>query len=125
MMPAICEKLVVNTTLKCLDLSMNLIKQTGVKLLAAAIRANSVLELLGLGTMGLTIEDLRPLLSEFGKIKLPETEAKLLQEKIKERDAIIEKNKKGRGKKEEPVPKINRMEQDDRGTCYEVRKEFF
>ncbi len=121
----ICEKLARNTTLKCLDLSMNQLKSPGIKLLAAAIHSNFTLELLGLGSMGLTIEDLAPLFKEFGKIKLNEEEAKLLKEKMKERDMIVEKNKKSRGKKEEPVPKVNRMECNEKGECYEIRKEKF
>ncbi len=124
-MPQICEKLATNTTLKCLDLSMNHIGGKGIKTLSGALRTNSTLELLGLGSMGLTLEDLQPLLNEFGKVKLSPEEAEALKARIKERDAIVEKNKKFKGKKEEPVPQVNRLEQDDQGNCFEVRKENF
>jgi hypothetical protein len=124
-MPTLCEKLVANTTLKCLDISMNALKAKGINLLAAALRENTSLEFLGVGSMKLTIEDLRPLLLEFGKKKLTAEEAVALEAKIKERDTIVEKNKKLKGKKEEPVPKVNPLLSDDQGNKFEVKKESF
>jgi len=124
-MPRICEKLNENTTLKCLDLSMNKITGEGIKLLAASVRKNVSLELLGVGSMELTIEELEPLLLEFGKVGISEEEVKDLEAKIAERNTIVEKNKKAKGKKQEPVPIVNDLEKDDKGNYYEIRKPNF
>ena len=37
----------------------------------------------------------------------------------------MEKNKKAKGKKEEPVPKVPNMTKDDQGNAYVIRKEHF
>lgn len=124
-MPPICERLGNNNTLKCLDLSMNKLQAEGVKLLADALRKNNSLELLGVGSMDLTIEELEPLLMEFGKVQITEEEGKELEAKIAARDAIVEKNKKAKGKKQEPVPVVNSLEKDDDNNYYEIRKPNF
>ena len=121
----LCKKLTTNTSLKGLDLSLNVFKQQGVKHLVEALKQNFTMEYLGLASMNLTISDLQPLLAEFGKIKITPEEATELQQKIKERDAILEKNKKSKGKKEEPVPKVPNMVQDDQGNSFVVKKEHF
>ena len=71
------------------------------------------------------MSDFRPLFEEIGKFKLTTEEAEQLQQRIKERDAIVEKNKKAKGKKEEPVPKVPNMVQDDQGNAYVIKKEHF
>eukprot|EP00826_Nyctotherus_ovalis_P008632 TRINITY_DN12242_c0_g1_i3.p2 TRINITY_DN12242_c0_g1~~TRINITY_DN12242_c0_g1_i3.p2 ORF type:complete len:181 (-),score=70.65 TRINITY_DN12242_c0_g1_i3:89-631(-) len=124
-MPPIYEKLVANNTLKCLDLSMNKLQAEGIKLLAKAVRKNTSLELLGVGSMDLTIEELEPLLMEFGRVRITEEEGKELEAKIAARDAIVEKNKKVKGKKQEPVPVVNSLEKDDDNNYYEIRKPNF
>ena len=79
-MEPICDKLKSNTTMKCIDFTMNHITTEGLKLLKEALRENTGLELLGLGSMKFTIEDLEPILMEFGKVQITEEEAKNLEE---------------------------------------------
>lgn len=122
-MAPICANLTANTTLRCLDLSMNVFKQPGILHLAKAIKENDTLELLGIGSMNLTIDDLQPFLNEFCKKKVTPEEAKVLQEKKIEKEAIIEKNKKG--KEKIPIPRVNNIVQDEQGNFYEILKENF
>jgi len=123
-MEIICEK-IKTSKLKCLDLSLNTFRQKSIKPLIDAIKENTSLEYLGLAGLELSINDLKPLLDEFGKFKLTPEEAEELEKKIKERDTIIEKNKKKKGKNEEPVPKVNNMTKDDQGNAYVLKKELF
>ncbi len=111
--------------LKCLDLSLNIFGQRGLAAIVEGVKDNYVLEYLGFASLGFTISDLRPLLGEFGKFKLTPEETEALQQRIKERDAIVEKNKKAKGKKEEPVPQVPNMAQDELGNSYVLKKEQF
>ena len=82
-MEPICDKLKSNTTMKCIDFTMNHITTEGLKLLKEALRENTGLELLGLGSMKFTIKDLEPILMEFGKVQITEEEAKNIEEEAK------------------------------------------
>jgi len=104
---------------------MNRITSSGIKIFCDALRKNTSLELLGFGSMNLAIAELKPLLYEFGRMKLSLEDGQKIQELAKERDAIIEKNKKKKGKNEDPVPKVNKFDVDESGNVFEIRKENF
>ena len=85
------------------------------------------MEYLGLGSMNLSIKELEPLLLEFGKCQISEEEGKLIEEKMEERDKIIERNSKvkDRKKKLEPVPEAIKFEKDEKGGYYKILKPNF
>ena len=74
---------------------------------------NRTLEYLGLAKNSLTTEDVAPLLGNMGKVLFAPEQVEAHQEKIKQRNAIIEKNKKLKQQKkpEEPVPIVDNIEQ--------------
>jgi len=121
-MVAICEKL-KTSTLKSLDLSLNKFTQKSIALLAKALGENNILEALALANLDLNIKDFEVLLEEFGKSPISAEQAAELQQKIAERDAIVAKNKKAKGKKIEAVPIVPGLVQDDQGNFYIVKKE--
>jgi len=115
----ICENLKETHPLKVLDISYNKITAASVETLRDLITSyNKNLEFIGLAKNNLTFEDLEPLLSAIGKKPFPEDEADAHVKKMKDRDAIIEKNKKLKASKkpEEPVPILDDIEQQDDGT---------
>lgn len=105
--------------LKVLDISYNKISAATIESLRELIcEYNKTLEFIGLAKNNLSIEDLQPLLDSIGKKPFPEEEADAHIKKMKERDAIIEKNKKLKASKkpEEPVPLIDDIEQTEDGS---------
>eukprot|EP00826_Nyctotherus_ovalis_P014980 TRINITY_DN14220_c0_g1_i5.p1 TRINITY_DN14220_c0_g1~~TRINITY_DN14220_c0_g1_i5.p1 ORF type:complete len:203 (+),score=46.76 TRINITY_DN14220_c0_g1_i5:643-1251(+) len=113
-METMCERL-KSSKVKCLDISMNCFGAKGVAMLGEAMKENVALEYLGLPGLNITIADLKPLLDEFGSFCVEPEELDELKKKIKERDAIIAKNEKSKGKKVEPVPKLPSITQDAQG----------
>ena len=60
---------------------------------------------------GLTSADMGPILEHFGRVPFPLDEVENHKVKLKERDAIIEANKKTKGKKpDQPVPIMDNIE---------------
>ena len=84
---------------------------------------NKTLEFIGLAKNNLTMADLQPLIDCMGKKPFPEEEADAYLKKMKERDAIVEKNKKLKASKkpEEPVPLLDNIEQQDDGSWMMVQ----
>jgi Ran GTPase-activating protein (RanGAP) involved in mRNA processing and transport len=123
-MIAICDKL-KTSTLKSLDLSLNKFTQKSIALLANTLKENVILEALGLAGLNLNLKDFEVLLEEFGKFPISAEQAAELQQKITERDAIITKNKKAKGKKVEVVPIVPGLIQDEQGNACVVKKETF
>lgn len=122
-MVAICERLKASA-LKSLDLSLNKLTQKSIALLAETLKENTALEFLGLAGLNLCIKDFEVLLNEFGKFPITPEEAAILQQRITERDAIVAKNKKAKGKKVEAVPTVPRLVQEEQG-AFVARKEEF
>lgn len=76
------------------------------------LETNRTLEYLGLAKLSLNDEDVEQIIDKIGKITFPTDQAEAHLAKIKQRDQIIEKNKKLKGKKgEEPVPILDNIEQ--------------
>ena len=128
-MEPICDKLKSNTTMKCIDFTMNHITTEGLKLLKEALRENTGLELLGLGSMKFTIKDLEPILMEFGKVQITEEEAKNIEEEAKAKaqkvkEAATAKGKKGAQKGAE-APLASTIEHDENNNYYDNRKDKF
>lgn len=72
---------------------------------------NRSLEYLGLAKNGLTSADIAPMLEHFGRFPFPADQVAAHQAKLKERDAIVEANKKTKGKKPDvPVPVVDNLE---------------
>lgn len=60
---------------------------------------------------GLTSVDMEPILENFGRQPFPVSEVENHKIKLKERDAVIEANKKTKGKKPDlPVPVVDNIE---------------
>jgi hypothetical protein len=108
---AIASAIIGNSTLRCLDLSRNRITKAGVDKLAEALDSNRTLEYLGLACNDLVKEDVLGFLQVFGKNPFPGELVEEHLKKVKERDQIIDKNKKAKGKSEVPVPKVDAIEQ--------------
>lgn len=68
---------------------------------------------MGLSKLNLSTEDVTPLFGLLGKFPFPADEVEGHLKKLKERDVIVEKNKKLKSQKkpEEPVPVLDNIEQ--------------
>jgi Ran GTPase-activating protein (RanGAP) involved in mRNA processing and transport len=111
-----------NKTLKVLDLSHNDFSGKCVQqCLKQVFESNRSLEYVGLAKNNLQSGDVQPLLKCFGRQPFPAENVPAYQLKIKERDAILEKNKKLKASKkpEEIVPLVDALEsktiKDDTG----------
>lgn len=73
---------------------------------------NRTLEYLGLAKNNLETADMIPIIKSFGRYPFPADQVNAYLNKLKERDAIIEKNKKLKASKkpEEPVPVMDQIE---------------
>lgn len=101
-----------NKALKVLDISYNHF-DAGVlgQEISEVLEVNRSLEYLGLAKNGLTSSHVTPILEHFGRVPFPADQVTAHQAKIKERDAIIEQNKKTKGKKPDvPVPVVDAIE---------------
>lgn len=120
----ICDNLKENTTVKVLDVSYNNLTKTTIDNFRELIcEHNKTLEFIGLAKNNLKLTDIQELLASIGKKPFPEEEAEAYIKKMKERDAIIEKNKKMKAAKkpEEPVPLIDDIEQQEDGSWMMVQ----
>jgi hypothetical protein len=106
-----------NHFLKVIDISYNKITKESVEHFKDLTEHNKSIEFIGLAKNDLTMADLQPLLDCIGKQPFPEEEADAHLKKMKERDTIIEKNKKLKASKkpEDPVPLIDDIEQQEDG----------
>jgi hypothetical protein len=102
-----------NRTCKVLDLSYNTFSGEALSDFVSVFEANRTLEYLGLAKNGFQVADVKPLLDCMGKVEFAPEQVDIHQNKIKERNAIIEKNKKLRSQKkpEEAVPIVDNLEQ--------------
>ena len=73
---------------------------------------NRTLEYVGLAKNNLETADIVPIIKSFGRHPVPNDQVQAYTAKLKERDAIIEKNKKLKASKkpEEPVPVMDLIE---------------
>jgi Ran GTPase-activating protein (RanGAP) involved in mRNA processing and transport len=104
----------MNRNLKVLDLSYNNFSGEAVREMAAVFEINRNLEFVGLAKNNLTSEDVMPLLKCFGRAVFPTEKVAQHQQELKNREAIIEKNKKLKASKkpEEPVPVLDNLESE-------------
>ena len=74
--------------------------------------ANRTIEYLGLSKLGLSNEQILPILESVGRFTFPEDQVEYQLAEIKKRDAVIEKNKKLKASKkpEESVPQVDNIE---------------
>lgn len=85
-----------NKTLKVLDISYNTFNETLIQDFIPVFETNRTLEYLGLAKNNLTTEAVKPLLKCMGKLEFSADQVEAHQEKIKQRNTIIEQNKKKR-----------------------------
>ena len=85
-----------NSTIKVLDVSSNpgLSPNKIVDSISQVLDGNRTLEYFGLSKLRLTTEVVRPLFGLIGRFSFPEDKVAEQQALLKERDTIIEKNKK-------------------------------
>jgi len=104
-----------NISLKSLDLYGNLITGAGVNQLKALIETSSGLEYIGLAKNHIgSWDDVREWLEGFGKFPITIEEVEAYRLKEKEKEVIVQKNLKNKGKKgyiDEPVPFLHPITQ--------------
>ncbi len=103
----------MNKTLKVLDLSYNSFSGKAVgQEFTSVFETNRTLEYLGLAKNNLESADITSLMRCFGKFPFPADQVVAYQTKLKDRDALIEKNKKLKAAKkpEDPVPVMDQIE---------------
>jgi len=104
-----------NKTLKVLDVSYNpkAFTEESMKAMYEMLDTNRSLEYLGLAKNGLKNSHIEAVASYIGRMPFPSDQVDGHLAKIKQRDQILEKNKKLKNSKkpEEPVPIIDNIEQ--------------
>lgn len=103
-----------NQSIKVLDISSNYgISGSVIEGFAEVMASNRTIEYLGLSKLGLSNDQILPLLESVGRFPFPEDQVENQLAEIKKRDAVIEKNKKLKASKkpEEPVPQVDNIEQ--------------
>lgn len=103
----------MNKSLKVIDLSYNSFSGKAVSHeLTSVFETNRTLEYVGIAKNNLETTDVVPIMRSFGRFPFPSDQVPTYQAKLKERDAIIEKNKKLKASKkpEEPVPVMDSIE---------------
>lgn len=101
-----------NNSLKVIDFSSNsTLSGQAVTSFFDVLESNRTLEYFGLSKLGLTNDNIKPIFKVIGKFPFPEDQVESHKAALKNRDAIIEKNKKLKaGKKpEEPVPVLDEI----------------
>ena len=100
-----------NSSIKVLDLSSNLTLDPtkSIECLTDMISANRFIEYLGLSKLNIDTTSIKPLFNSIGRFPFPEDKVEEQKAALKNRDAIIEKNKKLKASKkpEEPVPQLD------------------
>lgn len=104
----------MNRNLKVLDLSYNKFTGEAVREFGSVFEINRSLEFIGLAKNNLNTDDVIPLLKYFGRSPFPTDKVAQHQQDLKNRDLIIEKNKKLKAAKkpEEPVPVLDNLESE-------------
>ena len=103
----------MNKSLKVIDLSYNSFSGKAVSQeFTAVFETNRTLEYVGIAKNNLETVDIIPMIRSFGRFPFPTEQVAAYQAKLKERDAIIEKNKKLKASKkpEENVPVMDIIE---------------
>lgn len=113
MVEQIAKKVKTSTTLLALDLSKNNLTKKSVVALCEALDRNRSLQYLGLQMNSLIGSDVEGFVNVLGNEPFAPENVEEQLKKMKDRDAIIEKNKKLKGKKEEPVPYVENIVQVD------------
>lgn len=108
---AIFENLKTNQTLKILNLYKNDLTSDCIPLFCELLEVNKKLEEINLGGNFFKNEDLSMIKNSIGKVLLTGDELEEYQKKAKERDAIVERNKKAKlaKKQEENVPYLEEV----------------
>lgn len=103
-----------NKILKVLDISYNpsALTDHSIKAIAEMLETNRTLEYLGLAKNGIQNEHVALITHQIGRMVFPADQVDAHMNKIKQRDVIIEKNKKLKTSKkpEEPVPILDNLE---------------
>ncbi|CAK87477.1 unnamed protein product (macronuclear) [Paramecium tetraurelia] len=101
--------------LKCLDLYDNRLSREALNLIGKMLGQNGSMEFLGLAKNGIqSFDDLQGITQNIGRFQMSQEEYEEYKTKEKERDAIIERNKKVKKKgTEEPVPFLESIQQID------------
>jgi Ran GTPase-activating protein (RanGAP) involved in mRNA processing and transport len=106
-----------NQTLKVLDISSNKVSNACVESFCGLLDKNKTIEFIGLAKSNLSYEDVAPLLDRLGKKPFPGDQVDAHLKKMKDRDAVIEKNKKAKpGAPKDIVPPIDTIVQE--GTAW-------
>jgi hypothetical protein len=115
------ENLKNNTTLRILNVYRNNITSKSFGVFCEMIDVNRILEDINIGGNSLTDDDLSMLKDRIGKIEMTHDEVENYNKKLKDREAIIEKNKKLKTQKkaEEPLPHIPEVHEVD-GVFYNL-----
>lgn len=98
------ENLKQNSVLRVLNLYRNNLSSAIINSVVSMIEVNRKLEELNLGNNRFKDEDFRLISKELGKYKISEEENEELMKKIKEKNEIIEKNKKLKASKKPELP---------------------
>lgn len=108
------ENMKTNSNLKVLNLFKNNLTSECIPVFCEMLNENKKLEEINLGGNSFTNEDLIAIKNCIGKIQLSPDEIESYLRRQKERDAIIEKNKKQKAAKkpEDPVPSIEEVVQE-------------
>lgn len=116
------ENLKINSNLKVLNLFKNNLTSECIPVFCEMLAENKKLEEINLGGNSFTDEDLIAIKDCIGKIQLSPDDVENYHRRLKEREAIIEKNKKQKAAKkpEDPVPNIEEVVQQ--GDHYFIMK---
>jgi hypothetical protein len=124
---SLCHELAQNTTLLALDLYGSVL--TTLEPFAELMRVNHTLKAISLASCGLTDDELGCLVPVIGRMSFPAEHVEAHRKAEKDRDAILAKNAKLKGKKQpDPVPNLDPIEQSAetgewwmiKGGCLEI-----
>ena len=105
---SICKQLETNQNLKVLDISNNTITHKSIESLSSLLDKNKNIEFFGLAKNNISFDQLKSLLEKLGKKDFPPEQVDQHLKKQKERDTVIEKNKKAKpGAAKDIVPPID------------------
>jgi len=108
----IFENLKNNQTLKILNLYKNDLTSECIPLFCEMLEVNRKLEEINIGGNNLKNEDLNMIRNSIGRIQLSGDELEDYQRRAKEKEAILDRNKKNKGKKpDEPIPFVEEVTQ--------------
>jgi hypothetical protein len=118
-----CKVLETNRSLRVLDLSYNKLTPKSIEYLSDLLDHNKTIEFIGLAKNNLSIEHVKPLLDKIGRFEFPAESVDEHNKKIKERDTLIEKNKKVKpGAQKEVVPAVDDIEQNEETKEWTIKK---